>query len=104
MPAKAFEYDALKPCAKKWDASGKLLLLGFIGDTARYIKEGLQGASYDCKMALKWELVACKAEKLHATYAGNSSVFNLDGDRNSRREVRWLRKEPDLQTKAQKVL
>lgn len=40
----------------------------------------------------------------HLSHTGNSSVFNLDGDRNSGREARQLRKEPDLQTKAPKML
>jgi len=79
-------------------------LLGFIGGTTQYIKEGLQGASSDCKRALKRAFVACKTEKLYATHVGNSSMFNLDGDRNSGREVRQLRKEPDLQMKVQKML
>lgn len=75
-----------------------------MGNTTLYIKEGIQGASYDCKMSLKKEVVACKREKLYATYTGSSSVFNLGGDRNNGREVRQLRKEPDVQLKAQKIL
>ena len=79
---------------------------GFIGDTTRYIKEGLQGASYDCKMALKWEFVACKREKLYATYLilgiVQCSIWMVIETVEGKRDGSG--KEPDLQMKAQKML